>query len=152
MDDYACAIVVRSDLLLLGLRSPHRRRAAGHWDIIGGRVERGEEIAAALARELSEEIGVTPTAIRLLGVIAAPTSGNLPPARYHLHAVSDWTGGEPAMRGEEHTELRWFTLADACREPLLALAAYSAYFEMALAKGPGEVASPLKWRSSGRRR
>ena len=135
-DDYACAIIVRGGLLLLGLRSPHRRRDAGRWDIIGGRVERGETIAAALARELQEELGLTPTAVRSLGTIPAPASPSLPPARYHLHAVAAWVGGEPVMRGDEHTKLGWFTLEDACREPLLALSAYRPHFEAALAGTP----------------
>ncbi len=61
MRDYACAILLRDGLILLGKRSPHRKAYPNCWDVIGGRVEQGETIDAALHRELGEEIGIAPS-------------------------------------------------------------------------------------------
>ncbi len=62
MRDYACAIFVENDRLMLGHRAPHRRAYANRWDVIGGLVEAGETLEAALVRELGEEVGVKPLA------------------------------------------------------------------------------------------
>lgn len=131
VEHYACAVLVRDGQVLLGLRSLHRRRAPGRWDVIGGKVEPGETRAAALARELGEELGIVPTVVRPLGTIPDPPSPGLPGAEYHLHAVLDWIG-EPAIRDDEHSELRWFALADALREPLLACPDYPEFFRAAV--------------------
>lgn len=45
-------------LLVHDIRSTHRE---AHWDIPGGRIQEGQTIMEALARELQEEIGVSST-------------------------------------------------------------------------------------------
>ena len=51
------AVILRSGAVLLARRGPGRRHA-GKWEFPGGRVEPGETPAAALARELREELGI----------------------------------------------------------------------------------------------
>lgn len=51
------AVILRSGMVLLARRGPGRRRA-GKWEFPGGRVEDGETPAAALKRELREELGI----------------------------------------------------------------------------------------------
>lgn len=51
------AVVVRDGRVLLALR-PEGSHLAGHWEFPGGKVEPGETPAAALAREIQEELGV----------------------------------------------------------------------------------------------
>jgi 8-oxo-dGTP diphosphatase len=140
MKHYACAILVENDRILLGLRAPHRRAYANRWDVIGGLVEAGETIEQALARELGEEIGISPTAFRPL----APIRDNSPQARgdstYHMFAVTAWTG-TPAMRNHEHSTLEWFSIDAACALPDLALAEYPSVFRD-LAATAGGAACP----------
>lgn len=125
MHEYACAILADGPRLLLGLRAAHRRAYAGCWDVLGGKVESGETVAAALARELGEEIGVAPTQFRLATVLHDANERGA--ARYHMHVVTAWTG-TPAVRNHEHDRIAWFTAAEAAALPNLALPEYRALF------------------------
>ena len=54
------AIIVRDALVLICQRKAGQRYA-GKWEFPGGKVEAGEELRAALARELREELAITAT-------------------------------------------------------------------------------------------
>lgn len=54
----ACALIDPDGRVLLAQR-PEGKSLAGLWEFPGGKVEPGETVHAALARELHEEIGVT---------------------------------------------------------------------------------------------
>lgn len=128
MRHYACAIPVRDGRILLGRRAPHRKAYPDRWDVIGGRVEHGETEEQALARELREEIGIAPLSCEKLCSLRDTGPAERGEATYHLYLVRAWTGGEPAMTNDEHTMLAWFTVADACALPDLALDDYRAVF------------------------
>jgi 8-oxo-dGTP pyrophosphatase MutT (NUDIX family) len=127
--DYACAIFWREQKILLGKRSPHRRAYPNVWDILGGKKEEGESLEQALTREMREEIGVTPRNVTKLTVLRDPMESLHDPMRYHIYRVDAWDGGEPALLNHEHTELRWFSIADACAQPDLALPEYRNLFK-----------------------
>jgi 8-oxo-dGTP pyrophosphatase MutT (NUDIX family) len=127
--DYACATFWREQKLLLGKRSPQRRAYPNCWDILGGKKEEGETLEQALTREIREEIGVTPRDLTKVTVILDFTEGLHGPARYHVYRVNAWDGGEPSLLNHEHTELRWFSLAEACTQPDLALPEYREVFQ-----------------------
>lgn len=59
------AVVVNDGSLLLIRRG--RAPAAGSWSVPGGKVERGELLAAAVIRELREETGLEGVCDELLG-------------------------------------------------------------------------------------
>ena len=94
--------------ILLGLRARHKRVAPGRWDIVGGRVEGEEMIAAALVRELDEELGITATEYVQLECIQEP---GRPDVRHYVFAVFAWEG-KPRNCSDEHDEIRWFTPAE----------------------------------------
>lgn len=132
--DFACVILWRDGKLLLGLRSARKRTYPNCWDILGGYVEPGETIEQALARELVEEVGLTPVEFFKLAVFDEPDPARHGQARYHAYVVTGWTGGEPAMLGDEHVDMAWFEPSEAALLPALAMPEYRELFEMAAAR------------------
>ena len=105
-------LIRRSGKVLLGLRSAWKASWPLHWDTIGGRVEDGESLEAALLREVQEEVGVTPSSFTLLAIVREPRPEIYGDALHHIYAVTSWEGGEPSDVSDEHTELRWFSIGD----------------------------------------
>lgn len=123
MKHCACGILVEDGRILLGKRSPARTLYPGVWDMIGGHQKAGESLDQTLRREFAEEISVTPTEFSKLAVLAEPAPETNGEHAYHVFAITAWLGREPTMRGGEHTEIRWFTVAEALALDL-ALAEY----------------------------
>jgi 8-oxo-dGTP diphosphatase len=101
--------------ILLGRRASARAWCPSVWDMLGGHCEPGETPERALIRELQEEVGITPTAWRLLGSYDVPAAGAAPRATLHVYAVSLWTGTPRNRQPEEHDEVAWFAVEEACR-------------------------------------
>ena len=55
----AVGVLIRSDDSFLLTSRPEGKAYAGYWEFPGGKLEVGESVAQALARELQEEIGIT---------------------------------------------------------------------------------------------
>lgn len=103
--------------LLLGRRAVTRRFYPGVWDAIGGHIEPGETAERALARELREEIGVTPLTWREVRHLVVPTPHDGPEAvgfDFWLYAVTAWEGTPRNLQPEEHDDISWFGIAEAC--------------------------------------
>ena len=111
------ALVARDEggvRILLGHRSATRPFFPNVWDLPGGHCEPGESREQTLVRELQEELGITPAAWRPLGDLHETVPGSDASVVLHLYEVTAWTG-EPVIRApEEHDELAWFRIDDAC--------------------------------------
>jgi 8-oxo-dGTP diphosphatase len=55
----AVGVLLRDDGAFLLTSRPEGKAYAGYWEFPGGKLEAGETVAQALARELQEEIGIT---------------------------------------------------------------------------------------------
>lgn len=79
----------------------------GMWEFPGGKVEEGEELAAALTREIEEEIGID---IEVGGELLADTHA-YPERTVRIHFFECRVlAGEPVARGV--ADFRWVTLAE----------------------------------------
>jgi 8-oxo-dGTP diphosphatase len=121
----AYAVVVRDGSILL-TRISQRGYPPGWWALPGGGIDQGEAPAAALVRELHEETGLIPSAVRLVDVhdvhTVAPGRGD----RYedyhgiHLLYAVDVAPGQTARVVElEGTtdDVRWVPLAELEANP-----------------------------------
>ncbi len=100
----AGALTDANGRVLLMQRKPGTH-LAGTWEFPGGKLEPGESIEQALARELREELGIDTRAFELL--ISLPWCYPEKSIRLHALRVTGWRG-EP--RAHEGHPLRWVPL------------------------------------------
>ncbi len=98
----AAAVIRGVDGRILIARRPEDKHQGGLWEFPGGKVEAGEAVSVALARELEEELAIRPTASRPLIQIRHDY-----PDKQVLLDVWEVTAftGEP--RGAEGQPLAW---------------------------------------------
>lgn len=97
------AVLVEGGRVLAAQRAPPRREA-GLWELPGGKVDGGESDAAAIVRELREELGVETRAVGLVdSVVHAYVHATIELVAWRVERVT----GEPVAR--EHAALRWLT-------------------------------------------
>jgi len=104
------AIVVEDDRMLLVQRS--RPPDAGKWSIPGGRLEPGEALRDAVAREVVEETGVTVNVGELAGWSEGIGTGegfNFVALDFHAVAVP---AGQRAVAGDDAAAARWVPIGE----------------------------------------
>jgi len=108
----ASAAVFRGPRVLLARRGFNP--GLGLWSLPGGRVEPGETVAEAAAREVMEEVGVV-AEIRgvaaVLDFISHGPDGGLTSHFVVIAHAAHWRANEPAI-GIEATEVGWFLPED----------------------------------------
>jgi len=96
--EVAVGVLVRADGAVLLADRPAGKPYPGYWEFPGGKIEPGESVAQALARELHEELGIS---------VAASTPWvtfefDYPHAyvRLHFERVYDWHGTPHPREGQ----------------------------------------------------
>ena len=103
-----CALIERDGLVLIAQRPAHKHLGL-LWELPGGKVEAGEEPAAALQREIREELGCELDLLHAL------------PTRRHAYEtvaiamtpfVAQLAPGSPPPLPREHIAIAWEALSD----------------------------------------
>lgn len=98
-------LIQQDGRLLLGLKK--RGFGAGKWNGLGGKIEPGETIAQAAAREVAEEARLTLMAADQRGILTFEFIDDPVPLEVHVFAVTDFMG-EP--KETEEMKPQWFDI------------------------------------------
>ena len=112
--EVVAAVIERPDGRFLLAQRPAGKVYAGYWEFPGGKVEPGEPISAALARELHEELGID-VEIAHPWIVQMYTYAHAT-VRLNFFRVRAWRG-EP--HGKEHQQLAWQRVSAIDVAPLL---------------------------------
>ena len=114
MIEVAAAVLQRPDGSFLLAQRPAGKVYAGYWEFPGGKAEPGEPAAAALSRELHEELGVAvETAYPWITRVFTYPHGTV---RLNFFRVTRWRG-EPHPREEQ--AIAWQGLGGTLVSPML---------------------------------
>ena len=98
------AVIQRQGRYLVCLRPRHKRHG-GLWEFPGGKLESGETLQQAAARELKEELGTEPMGYGRL-LFSHREAGS----PFHIEFLLVEIAGEP--KALEHEQLRWATVEE----------------------------------------
>lgn len=112
--EVAVGVLLRADGAVLLADRPAGKAYAGYWEFPGGKVETGETVAEALARELREEIGIAigPSTPWVTFEFDYPHAY----VRLHFERVYAWQGTPHAHEGQR---LAFCRLDETAPAPLL---------------------------------
>ena len=100
------AVVVRADRRVLLVRRANAP-LAGEWTLVGGHVEAGESLDAAVVREVREETGVDVVVERLLEVVILAREGYSYEIHEHLCRPTDDARADDVRAGSDALGVRW---------------------------------------------
>ena len=96
MTEVAVGVLMQPDGRYLLAQRPEGKPYEGYWEFPGGKMEAGESVEAALARELHEELGIDVTACERWRTL----EHDYPHAYVRLYfcKVTHWSGEPPAAK------------------------------------------------------
>ena len=105
--DVAVGVLIDGEGRFLLTSRPEGKVYAGYWEFPGGKLEAGETVQAALARELHEELGISvqPAAVEPWREQMVDYPHAL--VRLHFCKLRDWQGALLMREGQSHA---WATL------------------------------------------
>jgi 8-oxo-dGTP diphosphatase len=112
--EVSAAVILRTDGSFLIARRPAGKVYAGYWEFPGGKIEPGEPAAAALKRELHEELGID--VIRAYPWITRVHTYPHATVRLNFFRVLEWSG-EPHPR--EAQTILWQPPDTPVAQPML---------------------------------
>ena len=98
----AVGVLIDSNGCVLLTRRPRGTHLAGYWEFPGGKLEAGESVQIALARELEEELGIR--IIETVPLMTVSHDYGEKQVLLDVQQVKDWNG-EP--HGAEGQPLAW---------------------------------------------
>lgn len=90
-------ILIRADGAFLLTSRPEGKVYAGYWEFPGGKLEAGETVAQALARELHEELGITVDSAHVVSWREQMVDYPHALVRLNFCKITEWSG-ELSMR------------------------------------------------------
>ena len=139
----AAAVVLHAGRVLVQTRGPGRSWS-GHWEFPGGKLERGEDAAAAAVRECREELGLDVAVLEPLQSV----EWSYPGARVRVDFLLCAPVGDPsALRAAEGQEARWADADELSR--LKFLPANAGVLALLTARLRGGAAGPAATSSTG---
>ena len=110
----AAAVVLHEGRVLVQTRAPGRSWS-GHWEFPGGKLEPGEDAAAAAVRECREELGLHVRVLEPLDVVEWTYPGARVRVSFFLCAPIGLSSPQPT----EGQELLWADASDLLSLPFL---------------------------------
>jgi 8-oxo-dGTP diphosphatase len=96
--EVAVGVLLRADGAFLLTSRPEGKPYAGYWEFPGGKLEAGESVQQALARELQEELGIEIAAAQPWNAETVDYPHAL--VRLHFCKVFDWSGDLQMREGQ----------------------------------------------------
>lgn len=109
------AVIISSSRVLVGRRANHKS-SPGEWEFPGGKVEEGESSHQALAREISEELGLLVVPVRTFDISVTEVKGR----KIKLESILCLMNVEKEINSSDHDQIAWFTLEELANLPLAA--------------------------------
>lgn len=99
-------LILKDGKILIVKRSSEDEVGGNTWEFVGGKIEFGEDLEAALAREIAEEVGLTVTVEKILYATTFKTD---PTRQVVLITYLCRSSDEKIILSNEHSEYLWAT-------------------------------------------
>lgn len=104
------ALIKKDNKFLITKRSISNDYMPGLWDIPGGTIKFGENIMAALGREVKEETNLIVRPQRILHCYGYLSNSSR--HQFQLVYLCDYVNGKIQLNPREHSEFRWVGISE----------------------------------------